>query len=31
MKNIFKKLYERYFLSAEAYARRQGVAIEKNA
>ena len=27
MKNFFKRLYERYFLSAEMYARRQGVAI----
>lgn len=29
MRNIFKRLYERYFLSAEAYARRQGVTIGK--
>ena len=29
MKNIFKKLYERYFLSAEQYARLQGVNIGK--
>ena len=30
MKNIFKRLYERYFLSAEVYARRQGVTIGKD-
>ena len=29
MRNIFKRLYERYFLSAESYARRQGVTIGK--
>ena len=29
MRNIFKRIYERYFLSAEAYARRQGVNIGK--
>lgn len=30
MINILKKLYERYFLSAEQYARRQGVNIGKD-